>query len=254
MQELLEIMKKLRDPVGGCPWDIEQDFKSIAPCAIEEAYEVADAIERSDMASLKEELGDLLLQVVFHSQMAKEQGIFTFEDVVTAICHKLVSRHPHVFGDAKIDSASAQEKAWDDLKDKERGHASLMDGVTLGLPGLIRAVKLQKRAAKAGFDWKEAADVLDKIEEEINEIKEAIASGDKVGQVEELGDLLFACANLARKLGVDPEEATRACNRKFERRFRAMEQAADMDGREFSKLNLDEQEKLWNTVKKQSIK
>jgi ATP diphosphatase len=252
MDKLLDIMRRLRDPQDGCPWDLEQDFASIAPYTIEEAYEVADAIQRRQWPELRDELGDLLLQVVFHAQMAQEQGLFDFDDVVAGISDKLVRRHPHVFGDARIDSAEAQTRAWEDQKTAERaaaGARSLMDGVPRGMSELVRARKIQKRAAQAGFDWPSADPVLDKIDEELDEIREAMAGGDESALRDEVGDLLFAVVNLARKLGQDPGRALREANAKFEGRFRAMEDA--LGGSDaLAERSLDEQEALWQTVKR----
>ncbi len=260
IDRLLEVMKALRNPDGGCPWDIEQTFDTIAPYTIEEAYEVADAIARGDMTDLKEELGDLLLQVVYHSEIASEgstnSGAFTFEDVATGIADKMIRRHPHVFGDATIESVAAQSKAWEEVKAEERrlkGKAereSLLDDLPLALPALTRAEKLQKRASRGGFDWPETEQVIDKIDEELAELKAELAMGAVPDRVEdELGDLLFTVANLARHLKVDPEEALRRTNRKFELRFRAIEQAVRKDGRAMSETPLDELEALWQAAK-----
>jgi ATP diphosphatase len=235
---LLGIMAKLRDPQGGCPWDLEQSFKTIAPHTIEEAYEVADTIERDDLKALPGELGDLMFQVVFYAQMAAEAGLFRMEDVLAAINGKMVDRHPHVFGTADIATASAQTVAWETQKAAERareaaasGHrAATLDGVVTGLPALTRAEKLQRRAARVGFDWPETAPVLDKVREEIVEIETEMAqSADPQRLDEEVGDLLFAAVNLARHLKVDAEGALRRANRKFERRFRRMEELAAAD-------------------------
>jgi tetrapyrrole methylase family protein/MazG family protein/ATP diphosphatase len=260
IDRLLDVMKALRNPEGGCPWDVEQTFETIAPYTIEEAYEVADAIARRDMADLKEELGDLLLQVVYHSQIASEGAdageAFTFDEVAEAIADKMIRRHPHVFGDANVESAAAQSKAWEEVKAEERrlkGKAereSLLDDVALALPALTRAEKLQKRAARGGFDWPETTQVWDKIEEELAELKAALESGAVPDRVEdELGDLLFTIANLARHLKVDPEEALRRTNRKFEKRFRAVELALLQDGRTMRATPLDELEALWQAAK-----
>jgi len=254
---LARIMARLRDPASGCPWDLEQDFATIAPYTIEEAYEVADAIERADMGELRDELGDLLFQVMFHSRMAEEKGAFALADVVTAINDKMIRRHPHVFG-GEGDGRSADEQtvAWEAVKAAERaaktgsGAApSALDGVARALPALLRAEKLQKRAARTGFDWTETPPIFDKLEEEIAEVKEAVASGDADAIEDEIGDLLFVVANLARRLSVDPEQALRKANAKFERRFRAMEQASMADQVEFASLTLDEQEAYWQRVK-----
>jgi MazG family protein len=231
IDRLLAIMARLRDPERGCPWDKEQDFASIAPYTIEEAYEVADAIERGDMAALKDELGDLLLQVVFHARMAQEAGLFGFDDVAAAIADKMVRRHPHVFGDAEIASVAAQNEAWEAHKAAERaanGDAdSVLDGVALALPALLRAAKISRRAARIGFDWPNARAVILKIHEEIAELEAELDRRAPLAAVEEeLGDLLFAAANLARKLEVEPETALRRATAKFERRFRRVEARA----------------------------
>ena len=254
MERLLTIMRQLRDPETGCPWDVEQSFETIAPYTIEEAYEVADAIRRGDAEDLCDELGDLLLQVVFHAQMADEQGWFGFADVEAAISDKMERRHPHVFGDADVESAEAQTVAWEAQKAEERkarGQHSLMDGVAAGLPEWMRARKLQKRAAEAGFDWPEAAPVLDKLDEEAEEVREAMEAGDLAHIEEEVGDLLFVAVNLARQLKVDPGKALRGANAKFERRFRAMEERAG-GAEALAALDLDEQEALWQAVKRDS--
>ena len=261
---LIEIMARLRDPASGCPWDIEQNFATIAPYTIEEAYEVADAVARGDMAALEEELGDLLLQVVFHARMAEEDGHFDFEAVATTISDKMVRRHPHVFGphvlgDEAVDSAAAQTRAWEEHKAGERAakaakagrRASVLDGVAAGLPGLTRAAKLQRRAARVGFDWPEALQVLDKIEEEIAELKQEMSDGGTPDRIQdEIGDLLFAVVNLARHLDADPEAALRHGNAKFERRFHAIEARFAAAGRELSEASLEEMEAAWQAVKR----
>jgi ATP diphosphatase len=255
---LLDVMAKLRSPQGGCPWDLEQTFATIAPYTIEEAYEVADAIERQDMAALKDELGDLLLQVVFHAQMAREAGSFDFEAVAAAIAEKMVRRHPHVFGDVTIETADAQTVAWEDHKENERrakasaeGRApSVLDGVAAGLPALMRAIKLQRRAARVGFDWPNAADVFVKIDEELSEIKSELDNAGRPERVQdEIGDLLFAVVNLARHLDVDPEASLRHANAKFERRFRQVEARLGAAGRSAADVGLDALEALWQQVK-----
>ena len=255
---LLDVMAKLRSPQGGCPWDLEQTFATIAPYTIEEAYEVADAIERQDMAALKDELGDLLLQVVFHAQMAREAGSFDFEAVAAAIAEKMVRRHPHVFGDVTIETADAQTVAWEDHKENERrakasaeGRApSVLDGVASGLPALMRAIKLQRRAARVGFDWPNAADVFIKIDEELSEIKSEIDNACHPERIQdEIGDLLFAVVNLARHLDVDPEASLRHANAKFERRFRQVEARLGAAGRSAADVGLDALEALWQQVK-----
>lgn len=254
---LIGIMARLRTPVTGCPWDLEQTFETIAPYTIEESYEVADAIERGDMGDLREELGDLLFQVIFHSRMAEEAGEFALADVVNAINTKMIRRHPHVFEAADGRDADGQTVAWEEMKAAERAakgkkaeDTSALAGVALSLPALLRAEKLQKRAARTGFDWTEAAHIFDKLEEETAEVKEAMASGDADAIEDEIGDLLFVAANLARRLAVDPEQALRRANAKFERRFRAMEAAAAEAGVDFTALSLDEQEAYWQAVKK----
>ena len=237
---LIDIMARLRDPGAGCPWDIEQNFATIAPYTIEEAYEVADAVERADMAALKDELGDLLFQVAFHARMAEEAGHFAFADVVGAICDKMIRRHPHVFGDG------GEQPDWEAIKAAEREanpDGSALAGVAVSLPALLRAEKLQKRAARTGFDWPDERGPLDKISEEIIEVK---AASSDIEQSDEIGDLLFAVVNLARHLGVDPEAALRSANAKFERRFRAIEAAG---GEGFAALSLNEKEALWVGVK-----
>ena len=252
MQQLLEIMQRLRDPEKGCPWDVEQVFSTIAPFTIEEAYEVADAIARGNMSDLKDELGDLLFQVVFHAQMASEQGSFDFEDVHQAVCDKMLRRHPHVFAGFEIKDAAHQTQVWESYKAEERkdkGEHSLMDGIPAGMAELQRSVKLQKRAGKAGFDWPSADPVMDKFDEELAEMRAAMKSGDRDAMEDELGDLLFVATNLARQLNIDPGTALRRGNAKFERRFRAMEKAAGgQDGLEL--MDLEAMEDLWQTIKK----
>lgn len=252
---LLDVMARLRDPDGGCPWDLEQDFASIAPYTIEEAYEVADAIERGEMSELRDELGDLLLQVVFHARMAEEAGHFTFDDVTRGIVDKMVRRHPHVFGDEEIKDAAAQTASWETLKAQERADKgrddSLLDDVPRALPALLRALKLQKRAARAGFDWPETRQVLDKINEEMLELSEAVSQSDDINHItDEMGDILFSYANLARKLKVDPEDALRGANAKFERRFRYIEQKLAERDSHPNDSTLDEMDALWNAAKK----
>ena len=244
IRPLAAVMARLRAPDGGCPWDVAQDFASIAPYTIEEAYEVADAIARGDMADLREELGDLALQVVYHSQMAAEVGAFTLENVLSDLTAKMIRRHPHVFaGDNPITSADAQAANWETLKAAEKPRAHALDGVALGLPALLRAEKLQRRAARTGFDWPDAAGPRAKIDEELAEI---IAASDDT-KAEEVGDLLFSVVNYARHLGVDAEAALRVANAKFEARFAAMESLAG-DG--FAALSLDAKERLWQQVKR----
>ncbi len=246
LSKLLAIMARLRDPERGCEWDCAQTFATIAPYTIEEAYEVADAIERNDMAALKEELGDLLLQVVFHAGMAQEADLFDFHDVAAAISDKMEARHPHVFHQQNPDGQSREDR-WETAKAVERqakGATSAMDGVALALPALMRAEKLQKRAARQGFDWPDAEGAVAKVTEEIAELREAVTDEERIA---EAGDLLFAAVNVVRKYGVAPEDALRAANAKFERRFRGMEGLADG---KFSGLGLDDQEVLWHEVKK----
>lgn len=248
LDRLLAIMARLRDPVSGCEWDMAQTFATIAPYTIEEAYEVADAIERGDLAALRDELGDLLLQVVFHSRMAEEAGHFDFTAVAAAIAAKMEARHPQIFGDAP-DCGQSREERWERLKAAER-EANGADGalhcVALALPALLRAEKLQKRAARVGFDWPDAAGPRDKLIEEIDELA---AAGTEAERAEEAGDLLFAATNLVRAYGIAAEDALRAANTKFERRFLAMEALARQRGQEFAELSLDEQEDLWRAVK-----
>ncbi|HLS59167.1 MAG TPA: nucleoside triphosphate pyrophosphohydrolase [Paracoccaceae bacterium] len=250
MARLLEIMRRLRDPETGCPWDIEQDFATIAPYTIEEAYEVADAIERGAMAELPGELGDLLFQVVYHAQMAEEAGYFAFADVVRAIADKMVMRHPHVFGEESRDkTAEDQVRDWEAVKARERGaRASVLDGVAKGLPALTRAVKLQNRAARVGFDWPESGEVLDKVAEEAAELR--AAADDPARAFEEFGDLLFVLANLARHLDIDPEAALRAANAKFIRRFGSVEGTLRAQGRRPEEATLAEMDALWDEAKR----
>lgn len=260
IRTLLAIMAKLRDPDGGCPWDVQQTFATIAPYTIEEAYEVADAIDRGDLDDLRGELGDLLLQVVFHARMAEEQGAFAFADVVESINDKMVRRHPHVFGDAAFADADAQTTNWEAIKRAEREakgehDMSVLAGIARGLPEWQRAVKLQKRAATVGFDWPGPAPVIDKLHEEIDEVRvefEALAQGDDAARdrlEDEIGDLLFVAANLARHAKVDPGVALRRANAKFERRFRAMERFAAADGVTLSSLDLEAQDAYWDRAK-----
>ena len=255
IERLLAVMAKLRDPASGCPWDREQTFATIAPYTVEEAYEVAEAAERGAMPELKEELGDLLLQVVFHARMAEEHGNFAFDDVAAGIADKMVRRHPHVFGTTRIDSAAAQTVAWEDQKAHERrtksgaeGRApSALDGVGVAMPALTRAAKLQRRAARVGFDWRAVPPIYDKIAEEIAELK--AESGDLERSEDELGDLLFAVVNLARRLEIDPERALRRACRKFERRFRRIEVRLATEGVESAEAGLERLEAEWQAVK-----
>lgn len=256
LSRLLVIMSQLRDPSCGCPWDIKQTFASIIPYTLEEAYEVADAIERYDFEDLKDELGDLLFHVVFYSHMACEQDLFDFDDVAKSVCNKLVQRHPHVFGDDRVDSEEELKRAWESHKaherrqdDSGRNQVSVLDGIAVALPELIRAEKLQKRAARVGFDWPEVFEVFFKIEEELEEVKQELDSGDRDLLKEEIGDLLFAVVNLSRHAGVDPEQALRLGNKKFESRFRAIEQRLAQMGREPQECGLEELDTLWEEVK-----
>lgn len=253
MDRLLAIMAALRDPTTGCPWDIEQTFASIAPYTIEEAYEVADAIERGDMIELKGELGDLLFQSVFHAQMAQDAGLFTFADVARTMADKMVARHPHVFGDQTREKSATQQSAdWEKIKAAERAgrnETRTLDGVAIGLPALLRALKLQKRAARVGFDWPDVAQVIDKIAEEAAEVVEARDTLTQDALTEEIGDLLFVMANLARHLQVDPEEALRRANAKFQRRFEAIEDALAREGRRPEDSDLAEMDALWTQAK-----
>ncbi len=253
LDRLRAIMVRLRDPVTGCPWDVEQTFATIAPYTLEEAYEVADAIERGDFDELKSELGDLLFQVVFHARMAEEAGLFDFDAVAGAIADKLERRHPHVFGDeaAKVDAAS-QKARWEDIKAAERTAKSqhgVLDDVPVGLPALARAAKLTKRAARGGFDWPSTAEVFAKLDEEVAELKVEIAAGSNERMKDEVGDLLFVVANLARKLGVEPEDALRGSNAKFVRRFAFIEGELARDGRTPDQSDLAEMDALWNAAK-----
>ena len=248
------MMAALRDPDTGCPWDIEQTFATIAPYTIEEAYEVADAIERGDKTELQSELGDLLMQVVFHAQMAKDEGSFEFADVADTLTTKMVSRHPHVFGDDNIADADAQTENWEAVKAKERGNAGVLDGVALGLPALLRAQKLQKRAARVGFDWPDVRPVLDKVSEEAREIADAADAGESPDRIaEEIGDLLFAVVNVARHMGVDAEGALRAGNAKFQRRFEYIEDALKAAGTSPSGQSLENLEALWIKAKSSGL-
>jgi MazG family protein len=257
LARLLAVMAWLRDRQHGCPWDIDQTFRTIAPYTIEEAYEVADAIERDDMPGLKEELGDLLLQVVYHAQMATEAGAFGFDDVAAAIADKMVDRHPHVFGDLKIADADAQTVSWEARKAAERATkggaqpAGALDGVARALPALLRAEKIQKRAARVGFDWKTIGPVIDKIEEELSELRRELEVGqtDPARVTDELGDVLFAVANLARHCKVDPEAALRSTNDKFEKRFRYVERQLAARGKKPAEATLEEMEAFWQDAK-----
>ena len=253
VDDLIAIMARLRDPENGCPWDVKQSFSTIAPYTIEEAYEVADAIERKDYPALRDELGDLLFQVVFHSQMAREQGSFAFDDVVAAICDKMERRHPHVFGDARIDSAAAQTVAWEEQKrlERERSGKSVLADVPLALPALTRANKLGKRAAQVGFEWPDVAGALDKLDEELGELRKGLSvQADQAHITDELGDVLFCVVNVCRYLGVDPETALKGANAKFERRFGYVEQRLNEQGRSAREATLEEMDRLWDEGKK----
>ncbi|MCA8889188.1 MAG: nucleoside triphosphate pyrophosphohydrolase [Parvularculaceae bacterium] len=252
VEDLISLMAALRTPQTGCPWDLEQDFSTIAPYTIEEAYEVADAIQRGDMDDLKSELGDLLFQVVFHARMAQEQGLFDFADVAMTITDKMVRRHPHVFADADMRSSDEQTLHWETQKAEERaarGANGLLDDVPVGLPAMTRAVKLQKRAARVGFDWTNPKAVLDKIAEETGELVEAMAGADQDRIEDEYGDLLFVMANLSRHLNIDPEAAARRANEKFRRRFAHIEKSLAAAGRDPKDASLDEMEELWTEAK-----
>ncbi|MBB4040798.1 ATP diphosphatase [Microvirga flocculans] len=262
---LLEIMAALRTPGTGCPWDLEQNFASIGPYTIEEAYEVVDAIERGDLADLRDELGDLLLQVVFHARMAEEQGAFAFGDVVEAITKKLIRRHPHVFGNLKDLSPEEVKSLWDSIKREEKEErrtaraemglppeaheAGFLGGIPTAMPALPRAHKLTAKAAKVGFDWPDSAQVIDKIHEELEEVKEASATGSRDRIEDEIGDLLFSVTNLARHFNIDPEQALRRTNAKFERRFKSVEETLARQGRSLDDATLDEMEQLWVAAK-----
>ena len=253
IDRLLPIMARLRDPGAGCPWDQEQTFATIAPYTVEEAYEVADAIERGDLADLKDELGDLLLQVVFHSRMAEEQGHFGFEDVARAINEKMIRRHPHVFGEESYASLSDQKAGWETLKAEERGRKgraeSLLDDVPVGLPALTRAVKLSRRAARVGFVWPSVKAVMEKLHEEVVELEAELAAGDVEKARQEMGDVLFVVANLARTLDVDPEDSLRFANAKFVRRFRYIEAKLAERGKTPAESDLAEMDALWDEAK-----
>jgi nucleoside triphosphate diphosphatase len=264
IEQLLEIMRALRDPDSGCPWDVAQSFETIVPYTIEEAYEVADAIERGDMADLADELGDLLLQVVFHAQMASEAGLFTFSDVVGKINAKMIRRHPHVFGDAEARSVGAVKGMWEDIKAAEKQgrkgdtpQAPYLDEVPRALPALMRAIKLQNRAKRVGFDWDDVSPVFDKIRDEIDELEAAtrqLGSSDQARQDQEaeLGDVLFAITNLARHLGHDPEVALTNSNNKFVRRFNFIEKRLAAEGKTLQETSLERMEELWDASKRES--
>ena len=256
IERLLEIMRALRDPQQGCPWDREQSYRTIVPHTLEEAYEVADAIERNDLKELRGELGDLLFQVVFYAQIASEEGEFSFDEVVMSINEKLIRRHPHVFADAIVEDSDSQTEAWEQLKSEERrqkggDQESVLDGVLAALPALTRAAKVQRKAVRVGFDWPEVSGVLDKVEEEFAELRQELEA-DSIDQQlvdEEMGDLLFSVVNLCRHLKLDGEGALRRATNKFESRFRAMEQQLTVDGKELRQLSIDEMESAWREVK-----
>ena len=253
IDRLKAVMARLRDPEGGCPWDVEQTFATIAPYTVEEAYEVADAIERNDLKDLKEELGDLLFQVIFHTRMAEEQGLFDFDDVADAISDKLIRRHPHVFADAGYRTSEQQTVAWEEIKAEERKGKEkhgVLDDVPVGLPALTRAVKLTKRAGRVGFDWPSTDEVIAKLHEELDELREEIAAGDQSKVRDEMGDVLFVVANLARKLDVEPEDALRASNAKFVRRFHHIEARLAETGRKPTDSDLEEMDGLWNEARR----
>lgn len=253
IEKLLDVMASLRDAQAGCPWDLQQSFSTVAPYTVEEAYEVADAIERDDMGDLREELGDLLFQVVFHTQMAREAGHFDFDDVVGAISDKMIRRHPHVFGSDSERAAGAQDGSWEQIKQAERSKSednSAMAGVAKALPALVRAEKLGKRASRVGFDWPDRQGVRDKIREEIDELEQAVGTREIADIEEEFGDVLFAVVNLARHLDIDPEKALTRANHKFERRFREMEREIAARGKRFKDFNLESLDKRWRAAKK----
>jgi ATP diphosphatase len=265
IERLLEIMAALRTPVTGCPWDLEQDFSTIAPYTLEEAYEVADAIERRDLDDLRDELGDLLLQVVFHSRMAEERGAFAFGDVVEAITRKMIRRHPHVFGADGVRGAKLAKGMWEKIKAEEKAERrasrvargldpedhgkGYLDGIPPAFPALLRALKLQERAARVGFDWQEAKPILDKIEEEVGELREAMADDDREAMKGEFGDVLFALVNFGRHLGIDAESALRQTNEKFRRRFHHIEGELKKAGSSLEEASLDRMEELWQAAK-----
>jgi ATP diphosphatase len=256
IDSLLTVMARLRNPDGGCPWDLEQSFETIAPCTIEEAYEVADAIQKKDMEGLREELGDLLLQVVFHSQMASEQGLFTFEDVAQGIVDKLIFRHPHVFGEETASSAGAVVEIWEERKKAEKAAKeaknpakSILDDIPVGFPALMRAQKISKKAAKVGFEWQNIENVLDKVQEEIEELRQAIKNKSKAEMEDELGDLFFVLVNLGRWMDIDCEDTVRKTNNKFYRRFSGMEADIKLRNEDMGALTPDEWEAYWQVQK-----
>ena len=252
--DLLALMSSLRDPDTGCPWDKAQTFETIVPHTIEEAYEVADAIESGSVEDIRDELGDLLFQVVFYAQIAQEKSLFDFDDVVAGITDKMTRRHPHVFAQTKIDNVDEQSRLWNEIKSQENQHKvngdeSKLDGIVTGLPATVRAKKLQGRAARSGFDWPDSKGVFEKLDEELNELNEAITQGNQSEIENEMGDVLFVCINLCRHLKVDPDTAIRSTSRKFEQRFRLMEKLAMQTSERLEELSLDEQEGLWQDAK-----
>jgi len=249
IQNLLEIMAQLRAPEGGCPWDLEQTFATIAPYTIEEAYEVAEAIANDDMQELTQELGDLLLQVVFHAQMAQEAGEFGFQDVVEAICTKMVRRHPHVFGEASVTDAKAQSIAWEEIKAQEKAGGGVLTDVPIGLPALTRAAKLGRRASRVGFDWPDVSGARAKVGEELAELDEAVSSGDHAAIEAEMGDMFFALVNICRHLELDPEACARAANRRFQERFEEIERVVEESGRDWDSFELEQLEVFWARAK-----
>lgn len=254
LDRIIDIMRRLRDPETGCPWDVEQDFSTIAPYTIEEAYEVADAVQREDTDDIRDELGDLLLQVIFQSRIAEEAGLFTLADVARSISDKMIDRHPHVFGDEDRPQIEEQSGRWEAIKAAERakrGKTGVLDDIAAGLPPMLRALKLQKRAARVGFDWTRMDDIIDKLHEETAELRSEVAR-DKVDQdrvIDEVGDVLFVAVNLARRAGVNPETALMGCNSKFEQRFRYIEKESEKNGNSIHDLTLDEMESLWQEAK-----
>ena len=254
LDRIIEIMRRLRDPETGCPWDVEQDFSTIAPYTIEEAYEVADAIQRGDTRDIRDELGDLLLQVVFHARIAEETGLFSLADVARGISDKMVERHPHVFGDETRPESQQQSRRWEDIKAAERarrGQTGVLDDVAAGLPPMMRALKLQKRAARVGFDWPDINPVINKLHEETDELREELAQAqlDSAKVEDEVGDILFVAVNLARQAGVDPETALMKCNSKFEKRFKYIEQQVEKNGKDLKDTSLEEMETHWQAAK-----
>jgi len=254
ISKLLEIMAQLRNPDNGCVWDLEQTFESIAPYTLEEAYEVVDAITREDPDDLRDELGDLLLQVVYHARMAEEEGAFDFGDVVAGICDKMVRRHPNVFGTDRVDTAEGQTRAWEAMKAKERGEArsgaSVLDGIPVALPALQRGAKLSNRTARVGFDWPDTASVRDKLDEELDELDEACAAGDRTHMAAEMGDTLFSLINLCRHLKLDPERCLREANARFETRFRRLEELVQAQQGDWGSYDIQALERLWQVAKR----